>query len=182
VTNHLGSYFRDQRINLGLSLGDLARRTRYRNVSKGSNKIVRFEREGVITDELLARLADALGIPFPKVEELIEQDRQEYLREWEAWVSEPVPMELVAKIIPAVYVRVKLPGDITTPEQAEEFARAYAKEHGWKCCLALSRRHSVWIGKDGEVEFRTEATPDQPNTPWMRLRASGKGFLWGMRK
>jgi transcriptional regulator with XRE-family HTH domain len=182
MSNYLGTYFREQRMKLGLSLGDLARRVGYRNVSKGSNKIIRFEREGVITDELLARLADALAISFPKVEEFIERDRQEYLREWKAWVSQSVPMELVAKLIPAVYFRVRLPGDITTPEQAEEFARKYAKQHGWRCCLALSRRHSVWIDRNGEVEFRTEATPDQPNTPWMRLRGSGRRFLWGMGK
>jgi len=77
MTNHLGTYFRQQRLQQGLTLGDLARRAGYRNVSKGANKIVAFEREGQITEELLARLADALGIDWPTVERLIDQDRRE---------------------------------------------------------------------------------------------------------
>jgi hypothetical protein len=38
--------------------------------------------------------------------------------------------------------------------------------------LAVSRRLSIWIGKDGVdgVYARTEATPDDPNVPFMRLK------------
>jgi len=179
MSNDLGSYFREQRGKLGLSLGQLARMVGYRNVSKGANKIVRFEREGTVTEELLARLAEALQIDFATVERLIDQDRQEYLREWEAWVSQPVPMALIAKLIPAVYARVPLPAEITTHEQAEAFACAYAKVHNRQVCLAVSRRLSIWIDKEGVVYARTGAKPDSPNTPFMRLRGSGKGFLFG---
>ena len=47
-------------------------------------------------------------------------------------------------------------------------ARTYARQHGRRVCLALSRRLPVWVGKDGQVEARTEATPDGPNVPYMR--------------
>lgn len=179
MSNHLGTYFRDQRIQQGLSLGTLARTVGYRNVSKGSNKIVRFEREGAVTEELLVRLAEALGIDFDTVQRLIDEDRQERQREWEEWVSQPVPMELIAKIIPAVYARVPLPETVTTPEQGEVFACQYAKEHRRQVCLAVSRRLSIWIDKEGAVYARTEATPDSPNVPFMRLRGSGRRFLFG---
>jgi transcriptional regulator with XRE-family HTH domain len=180
MINNLGTYFRDQRIHQGLSLSDLAQMVGYKNLSKGSNKIVRFEREGVITEELLARLADALRIDLPTVENLIEQDRQERLREWEEWVSQPVPMQLIAKIMPAVYSRVPLPDEITTPEQAEAFAVDYAKQNKRQVCLVVSRRLSVWIDAEGEVYARTEATPDEPNVPFMQV--SGKRFLFRFRK
>jgi len=88
-------------------------------------------------------------------------------------------MELIAKIIPAVYARVPLPAEITTPEQAEAFACAYAREHKRQVCLAVSRRLSNWIDKEGVVYARTEAKPDSPNTPFMRLRGSGRAFLFG---
>jgi transcriptional regulator with XRE-family HTH domain len=175
--NHLGSFFHNQRISQGLSLGQLARMVGYGNVSKGANKIVRFERDGIITEELLARLADALGIDLPTVERLIEQDRQEHLRAWEEWVSQPVPMQLIVRYVAAFYGRVKLPEEITTHEQAEAFAREYAKQHRLKVCLAVSRRHSVWIDAEGQVYARTEATPDDPNVPYMRLKGSRKTFL-----
>jgi hypothetical protein len=42
-------------------------------------------------------------------------------------------------------------------------------------CLALSRRHPVWIDAQGQVSGRTEATPDDPNVPFMRLKGSRKG-------
>jgi transcriptional regulator with XRE-family HTH domain len=178
MINNLGVYFREQRVQQGLTLGQLARMVGYQNLSKGANKIVRFEREGQVTEDLLAALADALHIDLPTVEELIEQDHQERLREWEAWVSQPVPMQLIARIIPAVYSAVPLPEEVTTPEQAEAFAIEYAKENKRQVCLVLSRRLSVWIDAEGKVYGRTEARPDGPNAPFMRLRGSGKKFLF----
>jgi transcriptional regulator with XRE-family HTH domain len=176
--NHLGDYFHEQRIRQGLSLGQLARLVGYFNVSKGANKICRFEREGIVTEELLAALADALGIDFPTVESLIEQDRQEYLRAWEAWVAEVVPIRVVVRYMSAIYGSIKKPGDITTHAQAEAFACEYARKHHLRVCLALSRRHSVWIDEEGMVYARTEATPDKPNVPWVQFRSDRRRFLF----
>jgi hypothetical protein len=130
-----------------------------------------------VTADLLDTLAAALEIGIATVERLIEQDRHEALRAWEAWGSEPVPIRLIVKYLPAVYGTVPLPQEITTPEQAEAFACVYAKKNRRKVCLALSRRHSVWIDKDGQVYARTEATPHDPNVPFMRLKGSGTRFL-----
>jgi transcriptional regulator with XRE-family HTH domain len=179
MANNLGTYFQERRRQRGLTLGQLARLLGYKNVSKGSNRIARFERHGAVTPDLLLHLAEALGIDLAIVEGMLERDRQERPREWEAWVNEPVPIQLVARYMPAVYGRVALPEGVTTPEQAEAFARAYARQHGRRVCLALSRRLSVWINREGRVEARTEATPDTPNTPFMRVKGSGKGFLFG---
>lgn len=179
MINHLGNYFHEQRLHRGLSLGQLARMAGYGNKSKGSNKICRFERQGEVTEELLVCLADVLGINFATVQQLIKQDRQERLQEWEEWVSQPVPMCLVVKYLPAVYGIEELPEAITTPEQAEKWACDYAREQGWHVCLAVSRRLSIWIDKQGHVYARTEATPDSPNVPFMRVRGSGRRFLFG---
>jgi transcriptional regulator with XRE-family HTH domain len=178
VTNHLGDYFRERRQQRGLSRGQLARLLGYRNVSKGANKISRFERQGYVTEDLLLHLAEALGIDLPTVEDLLEKDRQERLRDWEEWVSQPVPMRLIVRYLPAVYGTVALPEGFTTPEQAEAFARDYARQHRRRVCLALSRRLSVWVNKEGRVEARTEATADTSNVPSMRLKGSCKKFLF----
>ena len=179
MSNRLGTYFLEQRVQQGFSLGQLARMVGYRNISKGANKVCRFERESIITDELLARLAEALHIDLSTVEQLIEQDRQEHLRAWEAWASQPVPMQLIVKYIPAVYGTVPLPKTVTTPEQAEAFACAYAREHKRQVCLAVSRRLSIWIDKEGIVYARTEAKPDSPNVPGMSLKGNPRRFLFG---
>jgi transcriptional regulator with XRE-family HTH domain len=177
VSHHLGGYFKEQRDKRGLSLGQLARLLGYRNTSKGANRISRFERQGAVTADLLLRLADALGIDLGTIEGLLEQDRQERLRDWEEWANEPVPMRLIVRYAAAAYGKVALPGAVTTPEQAERYACAYAREHGRRVCLALSRRLSVWINEDGRVEARTEATPDTSNVPSMRLKGGGEKFL-----
>jgi transcriptional regulator with XRE-family HTH domain len=179
MADHLGTYFHERRQQRGLGLGQLARLVGYRNVSKGSNRIARLEREGAVAEDLLLRLAKALGIDLPTVEGLMEKDRQERLRQWEQWVNEPVPMRLIVRYMPAVYGTLALPEGVTTPEQAEAFARQYARQHGRRVCLALSRRLSVWIDREGRVQARTEATPDVPNVPYMRFKGSGKRFLFG---
>jgi transcriptional regulator with XRE-family HTH domain len=181
MTTNLGRYFRAQRIDRGLSLGQIARMVGYRNVSKGANRIARFERDGIVNELLLIHLAEALEIDLPTVEDLMEQDRQEYLRAWEAWVNQPVPMCLVVKYLPAVYGSKELPEGVKTPEDAEKYACDYARRNRRQVCLAVSRRLSVWVNKEGEVEARTEATPEQPNMPYMRLRGSNGRFLWSFK-
>jgi hypothetical protein len=179
MSNHLGTHFQEKRIQQGLSLGDLARMVGYKNVSKGSNRIALFEREDTVKEDLLVKLAEALDIDLPTVERLIEQDHQDRQREWEQWVSQPVPMKVIVKYLPAVYGTVDLPEAVTTPEQAEAFACEYAMQHRRQVCLAVSRRLSIWIDREGQVYARTEARPDTPNAPYMRLRGGTSRFLLG---
>ena len=44
--------------------------------------------------------------------------------------------------------------------------------------LVLSRRWSVWIDAEGQVEARTEARPGEPNVPFMQVK--GRSFLLDM--
>jgi hypothetical protein len=180
MPSHLGTHFQAQRLDRGLTLGQLARMVGYRSVSKGANRIARLERDGVVNELLLGHLAEALGIDRATVESLIQQDRQEYLRAWEEWVNAPVPMRLIVKYLPAVYGTTELPEGVTTPEEAERFACEYARRHRRPVCLAVSRRLSIWINQRGKVEVRTEAVPDKPNVPFMRLRGRNQPFLWSV--
>ena len=177
--NHLGNYFHEQRKGQGLSLGQLAVLVGYRNVSKGANRIARFEREGIVTDDLLAALADALGIDLPNgraphrtgppgpSSSMGSLGFSRLCRySWSSGIWQPF------------MASVKKPGDITTHAQAEAFACEYARTHRLRVCLILSRRHSVWIDEEGKVYARTEATPDKPNMPWMQLRSDKRKFLF----
>src|SRR5205823_8316223 len=78
-------------------------------------------RGGFMTNHLGTYFREALGINLPTVEGLLERDRQDRLRGWEQWVSQPVPMRLIVRYAPAVYGTVALPGGVTTPEEAEPF-------------------------------------------------------------
>jgi len=86
-------------------------------------------------------------------------------------------MKMVVRLMAAVYSNCPIPSEITTPEEAEKYACAMARLRRMQICLVLSRRKSVWIGADGVVERRTEATPfGAPNLPWMQLKG-GRKFL-----
>jgi hypothetical protein len=171
----LGVFIRAERLRDGLTLGQLARLVGYRNLSKGARRLACLEHTGTATPDLLVNVAEALALDWTTVERLAEEDRQERLREWERWVSEPVPMYLVVRLMAAIYVRKGLPAEVTTPEQAEAWACGFAHRHRCRVCLVVSRRWSLWINADGQVEARTEARTGEPNMPLMRVR--GRRFL-----
>jgi hypothetical protein len=153
----------------------MARLVGYRNLAKGARRLSCLEQTGMATPNLLVNVVEGLGLNWAMVERLAEEDRQERLREWEAWVNEPVPMCLVIRLMAAVYARRALPAEVTAQEEAEVWACDFARQHRCRVCLVLSRRSSVWIDAQGQVEARAEATPGQPNQPWMQVK--GRRFL-----
>lgn len=74
MMSHLGNHLRAVRLTQHLTLPDLARLCGYSNARKVAARIAVFERDGTVKEELLARLADALGVDFPSVEALQAQD------------------------------------------------------------------------------------------------------------
>jgi transcriptional regulator with XRE-family HTH domain len=72
MRRHLAEHFRAARIAKGWSLETLARQTGYGRAKKTARRIARFERDGRIGEELLARIADALDIDLATVEALLE--------------------------------------------------------------------------------------------------------------
>jgi hypothetical protein len=173
--SQLGAVIQGRRLRRGLTLGQLARLVGYRNLSKGARRLACLEHTGTSTPDLLVNVAEALDMDRATVERLADEDRQERLREWESWVSAPTAMHLVVRLMAAVYATSELPTEVTTQEQAETWACTFARQHRFRVCLVLSRRWSVWIDALGHVEARTEATPGEPNVPFMRVR--GRCFL-----
>src|SRR6516162_3460350 len=144
MTN-LGSYIRDERVGRGLTLGQLARLVGYRNLNKGARRITCLEHTGTATPDLLVNVAEAVDLNWTTVERLADEDHQESLRAWEAWVNEQVPMYLVIRLMAAVYARQTLPSEIETTVEAEAWASTFARQHRCRVCLVVSRRWSVWI-------------------------------------
>jgi hypothetical protein len=175
MTN-LGSFIKAERLKHGLTLGRLARLVGYHNINKGARRIACLEKTGsTMPPDLLVKVVDALGLDWTLVERLAEEDRRERLRAWEAWVNEPTPMHLVVRLMAAVYARRELPAEVTTQEQAETWACTFARQHRCQVCLVLSRRWSVWIDADGQIQARTEARTGEPNMPFMQVK--GRRFL-----
>lgn len=74
MSSRLAWYFQAKRIAQGLSTEALARQVGYRNARKGSRRILRFERDGQGPDTLVCNLAEALGIGYHVVLDLMERD------------------------------------------------------------------------------------------------------------
>jgi hypothetical protein len=100
--SQLGASIRAERKRQGVTLGQLARLVGYRNLAKGTRRLSCLEQTGMARADLLANVVDALSLDWTLVERLAEEDRREGLREWEAWVNEPLPMYLVVRLMAAV--------------------------------------------------------------------------------
>jgi hypothetical protein len=97
MTTKLAEYCRKHRFARGLTLGDLARQIGALNVSKMANKLVRFEREGIIDPGLLNAVVTALRLYPAVVKTLMAEDEAESLRRWNEWANEPIRPYLLEK-------------------------------------------------------------------------------------
>lgn len=177
MSTHLSRHFAERRLARGLKPGELARLAGCGNVPKNGGRIRAFEMTGRISPDLFERLARALEVERSTIERLAEQDRREFFAEWLAWANEPIQPYLVIRLIPAVYSRRPMPPEIMSLEAAEEWASSVAAGCRRRCCLVWTRRLSSWFDETGELSMRTEATPGEPNTPWMMTRGKGEPYL-----
>ena len=173
--SHLGNFFRDRRIEKGLSFGQLARLIGYKNVSGGSNRIQAIERGGKVRPDLLGKLAEALEVGTDEIRREAFKDYED----WLAWASEPVRPHVVVRLLAAVYQRVELPDDALAPEAAEAFAADVARERNLRVCLVLSRRVSVRFDAGGRESGRSEATPELPCEPYVTIGGKRVQFHFG---
>jgi hypothetical protein len=87
-------------------------------------------------------------------------------------------MTLILKYLPAVYGTTALPERVRTPRRPNRTLGITPGGTG-AGCLAVSRRRSMWINRDGQVEDRTQATSGQAGVPILRLKGARRTFLWG---
>jgi hypothetical protein len=170
MTTHVATFFRKRRLSLGLRLSEVALRVGYRrtdrSLSHGCNRLQRFETTGNIDSRLFKKLMLALDIDQATVNEFAQKD----LADWLKWANEPIRPYLVVRLMPAIYSRADLPDEVRSVEEAERYASAFAKGHGFRVCLVLSRRVSVYYAGDGSFEYASEAVPGgEPNQPYARI-------------
>ncbi len=144
------------------------------NPKKWANKICTFEREGIGPDEMIRKLIEVLKIDPDTVRQANKKD----LDDWNKWLDEPVPMELVLKPNVGIYLGAKIPDEIDDQEKALKYAASMAKEYEFEACLILNRRESIWFKRDGSLKFdRTDKTGIVA-TPYMSV--GGKAFYFGV--
>jgi hypothetical protein len=140
----LSEYFRFVRERDHVPLSTLAKSLGYSNLSKGANKITRFEQTGDIDPHLLLPLATALGISTDILRELKARDR----KAWERWADEPVDPHLVIRLMPSICGRKDLPKGISR-EQAERVASVIARRSKMMVALIWDRRTTITFDEKG---------------------------------
>ncbi len=175
----LSTHFKNRRLELSLRPGAVARRIGYRSIVGAANKICRFEETGTIQAELLVKLAAVLGIDRPTIECLIEDDRRANFEEWTRWASVAIRPHLIIKLIPGIFGTNEIP-DALVGDQNEmvRFAADLARRAQKRVWLVLSRRLSIVFDEQGNRIRVEEASPGQPNGPYMRLKGSRRSFLF----
>ncbi len=166
---HLGDFLKARREERGWTLGDVARRLGYANITKGARRLHLMEEGEVVSPDLLAKLVPLMGVDPGRIKELHAQDRREYLAAWERWADEPVPVQIVVRCIAGVFGNHAVPAELKTPEEVVAYAQGYARRIGKRVFVVLSRRLTVSISESGEVTGRHEATPDFDPRPCMRV-------------
>ena len=165
----VGKHIKTIRTQQGIRLSEMARLLGYGNINRGVQRLHIFESEGIITEELLKKIVEVLGVPDKDLKWLIEQDRIDLHCRFEEWCSKSEPPHLIIRLIPGVYKRKWVP-DSVPPDRVEKYASATAAEERKKTCLVLNRRESLWFDEDGRFKFRQTATPDAPvHFPYMTV-------------
>ena len=148
----------------------------YTSIAGGSNKVVVFEQKGYIRPQVFPKLVAALGIDQETVTRLIEEDQRAYVKAWWAWSAQPIDWVVHRRDVPFFIPPWSVPEDVATEAEAEAWAVRFAVEHHAPVVLYLSRRLSVWINKEGQVESHHEASPGESPLPYMQLKGGRRKF------
>ncbi len=122
--------------------------------------------------ELVGKLIHALNIPLEEVQDAVEKD----LADWNKWADEPIPMQMIVRLIGPFCMIHHIPEKISTREEAIAYAQNYAKTKHLRVCLVLSRRESAWISADGHT-FISQAQPGGINVPYGSFGGTKKFLL-----
>jgi hypothetical protein len=147
MNNEMGQYVRRQRETLGLTPAMLVRAMGYENINKGIRRLMELEGFGRRDEVFWLSICDQLSLDQQEILTAEKADDATY----QAWLDEPIPMELAIRWIPGVYSSVALSEGVAgDPVKAEEFARKVARDKKRKVCLVLSRRKKLWVDEHGQ--------------------------------
>jgi hypothetical protein len=171
--SEVGKLVRLSRELLGLRRQDVLQRLGYKNMAKGHRRLQHLETDGQVAPQFLARVQALLNIDTDELRQASQTDDARRQADWNAWADQPVPIRLVVKWFPGLYLDTPLPENAQNDETlAMDYARQFAKDKGVSVCLVLSRRDSAWITAAGELlhKHRTSGMPGEPPKPFTSVR------------
>ena len=155
VRMHLAEYFKQKRLEMGLSVADVVKMLGYKNISKGMRRINAFEEAGFIHAVLLAKLAKVLGIDDRTVNLIVFKD----YKSWLVLMNMPIVPRLFRRALYGGGV-VEVPRRFQSAETSERYASHFAMRCGTDVCLMMCPRVKLWFGSDGSLLEIIEEVPD----------------------
>ena len=149
MNENLRQLIHHYRVSRELNFRELAELCGYKNSKKWATKICNFEREGLGDHDMIRRLIEALQIPLDEVKKANQKDLDKY----QSWLDGPLPMELLIKPLPGIYISISIPDYVNSDEKAVDLAISKSKEFNFEACLILSRRECIWFNRDGSLKF-----------------------------
>ena len=154
TSTHMANHYRNRRLEMRLSLAQLARLVGYTNLSKGYRRIDEYERSGLCHPELFRKLTAALGIDERTRNRLEYQD----YRDWLAMPANPPTPYLLQTGLRGC---LGLSAEATTVAEMEQYAAGYARRHRTHVCLVLDNRIAVRFADDGTLRDIIERQPPE---------------------
>ncbi len=154
MKTNLSRYIKQERLKRGLNFAELSQKMGYTNVNRGMRRIIDLEREGVVHHEILEKIIDVLELDREKIDQFIQQDKEQQQREFIEWINIPIKWHLIIRWMPTIYGERDIPGNIRTEEEAIEYAVGVAKELKRMVWLVLSRKENIHVDSDGNIISR----------------------------
>jgi hypothetical protein len=165
MSTNLSRYFKQRRLEMGLTGGKLAGMIGYKNVGKGANRIHSFEESGELHRDLLLKLVEALDIDQDTLERLLDAD----YKAWSAWADEPIEPQLVLRAMACIYPYLHIPERLKTLDDLKRYAAAVARKYRKQVALIASRRQTFLFNEQGKIDRVIKASPFQCLEPSMRI-------------
>ena len=160
MTTKLAFYIKQERVRQGLNYAEVFKKIGYKNLNKGMRRIIDLEREGVVHPEVLEKIITALSLDQDYIDILVLKNREDYEKEFESWLSEPIEPYYTLRMMPCIYLSYDLPGNLSTEKEAAEYVAKITKEKQVKAWVNLSRREKIYITEKGEIRGKIKTTID----------------------
>ncbi len=175
----LFNLFEARRRNMRLRPCELAVSAGYRNVAKFCRRWAAFQHTGQGNPVFIAGVARSLKVDQPTLRGIIEEQRCQFITEWNAEHDKPFQPEIDVVGFMALVHHEVLPPNMTLAE-AEDYARFLPQARKRFVFIRWSSRLTLMLDGTGRLVERRIASPDNDMPEYMRSqnlwRLAGDGL------
>ena len=155
MSRRVGEYFKQRRLEKGLSIVQLAEAVGLTSSNKDARRIGAFEQSGRTTPDLFARLMVALDVDQATLKRLAYED----YKEWLSSLNTPLCPYLVLRALNGGPIRI--PDYVQSVSGMELYAILLAATFQGDVGLIVTPRIKIWFTSEGEIREIIEEVPER---------------------